>query len=179
LKFADVLVLNAEGEENAEKRKGGGMNVLQEATAEDYKKLTEIIIGAALDVHRALGPGLLESAYEACLAHELEQRGLRVEEQKALPLRYQDIRLDCGYRVDLLVDERVIVEIKVLEATKPVHKAQLLSYLRLSGGKVGLLINFNVEVLTQGVSRVVNQLPERNTCVELCSFSLRTVRSLR
>lgn len=132
----------------------------QEATAEDYKRLTEAIIGAAIDVHRELGPGLLESAYEACLAYELEQRGWRVEKQKALPLKYRDITLDCGYRVDLLVDERVIVEIKVLEAVQPVHRAQLLSYLRLASCRVGLLINFNVEVLTRGISRVVNRLSE-------------------
>jgi len=102
----------------------------------------------------------LESAYEACLAYELKQRGMKVESQKALPLKYRDVVLDCGYRVDLLVDERVIVEIKVLEALQPVHKAQLLSYLRLSGCKVGLLINFNVDVLKRGIHRVVNGLTE-------------------
>lgn len=132
----------------------------QQPTAQEYKQLTETIIGAAIQVHRELGPGLLESAYEACLAYELEQRGLRVERQRALPLKYRGVTLDCGYRVDLLVDERVVVEIKVLEALQPVHKAQLLSYLRLSGCKVGLLINFNVDVLKRGIHRVVNGLPE-------------------
>lgn len=133
---------------------------MQQTEAEEYKALTERIIGAAIQVHRELGPGMLESAYEACLVYELEQQGLRVESQKALPLKYRDVMLDCGYRVDLLVDERVIVEIKVLEALQPVHKAQLLSYLRLSGCKVGLLINFNVDVLKRGIHRVVNGLPE-------------------
>jgi len=129
---------------------------VQQTEAEEYKALTERIIGAAIQVHRELGPGMLESAYEACLAYELKQRGMKVESQKALPLKYRDVVLDCGYRVDLLVDERVIVEIKVLEALQPVHKAQLLSYLRLSGCKVGRLINFNVDVLKRGIHRVVN-----------------------
>jgi len=133
---------------------------VQQTEAEEYKALTERIIGAAIQVHRELGPGILESAYEACLAYELKQRGMKVESQKALPLKYRDVVLDCGYRVDLLVDERVIVEIKVLEALQPVHKAQLLSYLRLSGCKVGLLINFNVDVLKRGIHRVVNGLTE-------------------
>jgi len=132
----------------------------QDQTAQAYKALTETIIGAAIAVHRALGPGLLESAYAACLAYELEQRGLKVEREKPLPLTYGEVTLECGYRVDLLVDECVIVEVKVVEAVQPVHKAQLLSYLRLSGCRVGLLINFNVEVLARGVSRVVNGLPE-------------------
>jgi GxxExxY protein len=122
--------------------------------------ITGTIINCAIEVHRVLGPGLLESAYEACLAFELVKRGLKVEKQKALPVVYQDVRLDCGYRLDLLVEELVIVEIKVVEKFAPIHKAQLLSYLKLTGCKVGLLINFNVQMLKEGVIRVVNNFPD-------------------
>lgn len=118
-------------------------------------EITEKIIGAAIAVHKTLGPGLLESAYEACLAYELVQRGLKVEQQKPLPLRYREVQLDCGYRLDLLVEDVVIVEIKTVDALAPIHQAQLLSYLKLSGCKLGLLINFNVELLRQGIRRVV------------------------
>jgi len=123
-------------------------------------RITESIIGAAIEVHRALRPGLLESAYEACLAFELVERGLKVEQQKPLPVVYRDVRLDCGYRLDLLVEEKVIVEIKAVDRLAPIHQAQLLSYLRLSGCKVGLLINFNVKVLKDGIRRVVNSFPD-------------------
>ena len=119
-------------------------------------RVTGTIIGAAIDVHRALGPGLLESAYEACLAYELAERGLKVEQQKPLPLVYKAVRLDCGYRLDLLVDDCVIVEVKSVDALEPVHTAQVLSYLKLSGCRVGLLINFNVQVLKRGIRRLVN-----------------------
>ena len=118
--------------------------------------ITSQIIGAAIDVHRALDPGLLESAYEACLAYELIQREMKVEQQKPLPLIYRDVQLDCGYRIDLLVDEAVIVEIKSVDSLAPIHQAQLLSYLILSGCEVGLLINFNVKLLKQGIVRMVN-----------------------
>jgi len=128
--------------------------------SEKLNQITEAIIGAAIEVHRALGPGLLESAYEACTAFEVAQRGLRVEEQKPLPVVYREVRLDCGYRLDLLVEEAVIVEIKAVERLMPIHQAQLLSYLKLSGCKVGLLINFNVEILKHGVRRVVNNFPD-------------------
>jgi GxxExxY protein len=137
--------------------------------SEKLNQITEAIIGAAIEVHRALGPGLLESAYEACTAFEVAQRGLRVEEQKPLPVVYREVRLDCGYRLDLLVEEAVIVEIKAVERLMPIHQAQLLSYLKLSGYKVGLLINFNVEVLKSGIRRVVNDFPD----------SSRPLRSLR
>ena len=123
---------------------------------EDLNTVTSGIIGAAIDVHRALGPGLLESAYEACLAYELAQRKMRVEQQKPLPLVYGDVKLDCGYRIDLLVDDVVIVEIKSVDSLAPIHKAQMLSYLKLSGCQVGLLINFNVKLLKQGIVRLVN-----------------------
>ena len=128
--------------------------------SERLNQITETIIGAAIEVHRVLGPGLLESAYEACTAFEVAQRGLRVEEQKPLPVVYREVRLDCGYRLDLLVEEAVIVEIKAVERLMPIHQAQLLSYLKLSGCKVGLLINFNVEILKHGVRRVVINFPD-------------------
>jgi GxxExxY protein len=123
---------------------------------EEINKITESIIGAAIDVHRALGPGLLESAYQACLAFELIERGYKVEQQKALPIFYKGNQLDAGYRLDLVVDERVIVEIKSVDTLMSIHDAQLLSYLRLSGFKVGLLINFNVKLLKQGIHRLIN-----------------------
>jgi GxxExxY protein len=118
--------------------------------------ITGNIIGAAIQVHRALGPGLLESAYEACLAFELGKRGLRVEQQKPVPLIYDEVRLDCGYRVDLLVEGCVVLEIKSVGALAPIHEAQVMSYLKLSGCKAALLINFNVRVLRDGIRRFVN-----------------------
>ena len=128
--------------------------------AESVNLITQEIIGAAIGVHQALGPGLLESAYEACLAYELAGSGVKVERQKPLPVVYRDVHLDCGYRIDLLVADRVVVELKSVESIKDIHKMQLLSYLRLSRLKIGLLINFNVPVLTQGVTRIVNNLQE-------------------
>jgi GxxExxY protein len=130
--------------------------------SEELDKITKNIIGAAIYVHNHLGPGLLESAYEACLAHQISKRGLHVERQKQLPVLFEGHRVDCGYRIDLLVERKVIVEIKATEAVCSVHKAQLLSYLRLSGCKVGLLINFNVNLLRQGITRIVNHFPENN-----------------
>lgn len=111
-------------------------------------------------MHRALGPGLLESAYEACLAFELAQRGLKVEQQRPVPLIYKQVRLDCGYRLDLLVEDSIVVEVKAIDNLAPIHEVQLLSYLKLSGCQVGLLINFNVRVLKQGIHRVVNSYTE-------------------
>lgn len=122
--------------------------------------ITERIIGAAIDVHRALGPGLLESAYEACLYHELVESGLSVAQQVPLPVVYREVKLDCGYRLDLLVENAVIAEIKAAERLLPIHQAQLLSYLRLSGCHVGLLLNFNVKVLKQGIRRVADGFPD-------------------
>lgn len=116
------------------------------------------IIGAAINVHRALGPGLLESTYEVCLAHEISKLGLSVERQKGLPVRYDNLLLDCGYRIDLLIDGSIIVELKAVDKLLPIHEAQLLSYLKLSDCKVGLLINFNVEVLKTGIKRRVLNL---------------------
>ncbi|MCL5264809.1 MAG: GxxExxY protein [Chloroflexi bacterium] len=119
------------------------------------REITEAILGAAIEVHRALGPGLLESTYEECLCHELALRGLTFKRQIDLPVDYKGIRLDCGYRLDVVVEDAVIVELKSVEKLVPVHEAQLLTYLRLSGKKVGLLINFNVAVLKDGIVRRV------------------------
>ena len=124
-------------------------------------QITETIIGAAIEVHRELGPGLLESAYEACLCLELIKRGLTVERQKAMPLVYQGIHVGTGYRVDLLVEGAVVVEVKAVEGIEPVHLAQILTYLQFTGCKVGLLLNFNVKWLTEkGIRRVVNDFPD-------------------
>ena len=122
---------------------------------DDLNRVTDGVIGAAIAVHRELGPGLLESTYEACLAYELTRRGFKVERQKPLPVVYKDIKLELGYRVDLLVEDRVVVELEAVDQLKPVHEAQLLSYLRLSGKHVGLLINFNVSLLKSGIKRFV------------------------
>ncbi len=125
--------------------------------------ITRRIIGAAIEVHRRVGPGLLESAYEACLTFELRQFGFNVEAQKPLPLVYRDVKLDCGYRLDLVIEDAVIVEIKAVDQLAPIHEAQLLSYLRLSGKRVGLLINFHVRVLKNGLKRIVNNFPDSAT----------------
>ena len=117
--------------------------------------LTEHIIGAAIEVHKQLGPGLLESAYEECLCHELHLRGIPFRRQVRVPVNYKGVQLDCGYRLDLLVDESVIVEIKCVEKLDSVHEAQLITYLRLTGKRVGLIINFNVAVLSRGLMRNV------------------------
>ena len=123
-------------------------------------ELTSTIIGAAIEVHRILGPGLLESAYEECLSYEFSQRLASFTRQHPLPVVYKGIKLDCGYRLDFLVDNTVVVEIKAVEAILPIHEAQLLSYLKLGGWHVGLLINFNVPVLKQGIKRMVLGLEE-------------------
>ena len=127
----------------------------------ELRKITDEIIGAAIDVHRELGPGLLESAYGACLFYELTQRGIEALRQVKLPLKYKGVHLDVGYKVDLLVERQVVVELKAVDKLEPVHEAQLLSYLRLSGCNVGLLVNFNVRVLKDGIKRMVHQLKEQ------------------
>lgn len=116
-------------------------------------ELTELIIGAAIEVHRELGPGLLESAYEAALAHELALRGVRFARQKEMPVRYKGFLIEVGYRLDLLVEEQVVVELKAVTEMHPIYEAQLITYLRLSGLRVGLLINFNVPRLKEGIIR--------------------------
>lgn len=123
----------------------------------DYpdKELTGAVIGAAIEVHKALGPGLLESAYEECLCHELRLRGKAFHRQVSLPVEYKGIKLDCGYRMDLIVDNSIVVELKSVDKIMPVHEAQLLTYLRLSGLRIGLLINFKVPVLKDGIVRMI------------------------
>ena len=127
---------------------------------EDLNQLTDSVIGSAIEVHRALGPGLLESTYEMCLCRELSIRGVRFERQVLISVVYKSIELDCGYRADLVVEDSVLVEIKAIDSLLPLHDAQLLSYLKLGGWKVGLLINFNVELLKHGLRRRVLGLVE-------------------
>jgi GxxExxY protein len=124
---------------------------------DDLDRLTESVIGAAIEVHRVIGPGLLESAYEECLAYELAQRGLKFERQKPLPVRYKTVRLDCGYKLDLLIERQLVIEIKAVETLLPIHEAQLLSYLRMLDLRVGLLLNFHSSVLKKGLKRIVNR----------------------
>ena len=119
--------------------------------------LTDQIIGCAIEVHRHLGPGLLESVYEECLCYELSQIGLRFERQVHMPLTYKGIKLDCGHKLDLVVEDSVVVELKSIDDLAPIHHAQLLTYLKTSNKKVGLLINFNVQLLKNGLKRVVNR----------------------
>jgi len=133
---------------------------MAETEAARINQITKQIIGAAIGVHDELGPGMLESAYEACMVYELTSAGLRVERQKVLPIVYTGTRIDCGYRLDLLVEDTVVVELKSVERIEKVRCKQLLSYLRLSGLSVGLLINFNVEYLKMGIKRIVNNLKE-------------------
>jgi len=121
-------------------------------------EISERIIGCAIEVHKVLGPGLLESAYEECLFYEIFQTGLRVEKQKPLPLIYKEIELEVGYRIDLIVENKVLVEIKSVEALNDIHTAQVLTYLKLSGCKLGLLMNFNVLRVKDGIKRLVNNL---------------------
>jgi GxxExxY protein len=141
------LNLTTEVTENAEKRK-------------DVNELTELLIGCAIEVHRTLGPGLLESAYEVCLCRELSLRRIHFERQVAIPLEYKGVKLDCGYRADLIVTDMILVEIKAVDQLAAIHDAQLLSYLKLTGLKVGLLINFNERMLTHGIRRKVLGPPE-------------------
>ena len=121
----------------------------------EFEELTEPILGAAIEVHKALGPGLLESVYEECLAHELSLRSIPFQRQVKLPIVYKGIKLDCGHRMDLVVSEKVVVEIKAVSTLDPVHEAQLLSYLKSGGFNVGLLINFNTPVLKDGIRRKI------------------------
>ncbi len=126
----------------------------------EINDLTGNVIGAAVGVHRALGPGLLESVYEECLCHELTLQGISFERQKPLPVKFKGVMLDCGYRLDLIVSDAVVVEIKAVETILPVHEAQILTYLKLGGWNVGLLMNFNVPVLKDGIKRIVLGLKE-------------------
>ena len=124
----------------------------------DVNKLSSRVIGSAIEVHKTLGPGLLESTYEECLCHELNLQGLAFERQKPLPITYKDRKLDCGYRLDVLVEDKIILELKSCEKIDPIHKAQLLTYFRLSGLQLGLILNFNVTLMRDGIVRIVNGL---------------------
>ena len=121
-------------------------------------QIGKIILDCAFKVHKALGPGLLESSYEACLVYELRKAGLKAEQQKALPLIYEDVKLDIGYRIDILVEDKVIIENKSVEALNEIHLAQILTYMKLSNSKLGYLFNFNVKLFRDGIKRVVNKL---------------------
>ena len=138
--------LTAEGAESAEMM--------------DINKLTETVISSAIEVHRALSPGLLESTYEMCLCRELSLRQIPFERERPIPVTYKGVRLDCGYRADLVIDKRLLVEIKSVDSLASIHEAQLISYLKLGGWQVGLLINFNVELLKSGIRRRVLNLEE-------------------
>lgn len=124
----------------------------------DENELSNKIVGSAIEVHRELGPGLLESTYEECLCHELSLNQIPFERQATLPVVYKGVRLDCGYRVDIIVDKKVILELKSVAEIQPIHRAQLLTYLKLSGLKLGMLLNFNVLLMKDGINRFVNNL---------------------
>jgi len=126
----------------------------------NINKLSSKIIGAAIEVHKTLGPGLLESTYEECICYELDLIDISYERQKPLPVQYKGTKLDCNYRLDLIVENAIILELKVCEKIKPIHKAQLLTYLKLSGLQLGLLLNFNVTLMRDGITRIVNELSE-------------------
>jgi GxxExxY protein len=132
-------------------------------TMKDFNELTEAIIGAAIEVHRALGPGLLESTYEMCLCRELALRRIPFERQVPIPVEYKGVKLDCGYRADIVVAGTILLEIKAIDSLLPIHDAQLLTYLRLGGWQIGLIIKFNVELLKHGLRRRVLGLPEEVT----------------
>lgn len=150
------IVIRSGAKRSARPRKKPTAENAEITEREELNKITDRIIGAAIRVHQALGPGLLESAYEACLEFELQRAGLKVERQKPIPIHYGGVYVDCGYRVDLLVEDSVIVELKSVSEVVPIHHAQLLSHLRLAGCKLGLLINFNVRRLKDGIKRIVN-----------------------
>jgi GxxExxY protein len=122
----------------------------------DIEGLSRIVIGCAIEVHRQLGPGLLESAYQACLKHELIQKGLKVRVEVPMPIIYKDIKLDHGYRMDILVEEKLVLEIKTVEGFTDVHQAQMVTYLKLGDYRLGLLLNFHVAILKNGIKRVIN-----------------------
>ena len=144
----------------------------RDAEAPRENQITKLVIGFAIEVHRALGPGLLESAYEECLCYELAQGGIPFLRQVPLPVRYKGVTLDCGYRMDLLIDDLVVVELKAVESLCPIHEAQLLTYLKLAEKSVGLLINFNVPVLKQGLKRIVNRFSDSSASLRLCGEDL-------
>lgn len=144
------------------------LNNRRDAETLSLNQLTERVIGVCIEIHRCLGPGLLESAYEECLCHELSVSGIGFERQRPLPVHYKNVKLDCGYRLDLVIEEKVIVELKTVEGLLPIHEAQLLTYLKLSGLTLGLLINFNVATLKTGIRRIVNNFSESSASPRLC-----------
>jgi GxxExxY protein len=151
------MTRGAQRRENAEEAEARRLRPL---SRDELNCLTEGIIASAIEVHRHVGPGLLESAYEECLCYELAQRGLAFQRQVQIPVQYKGLKLDCSYRMDLLVEDSVIVEVKAVEQVLPVHSAQLLTYLKVTGRQIGLLINFEVPILKQGVKRIVNHFRE-------------------
>ena len=140
----------------------------EDGRAARFEDCSHEVIGACIEVHRVLGPGLLESAYETCLEHELVLRGLRVERQKPLPVRYKGVTLECGYRMDFVVQAELIVEVKAVEHLLPVHAAQLISYLRLTGIQAGLLVNFHVETIRRGLRRLTLEPPNPSGLPSSC-----------
>jgi GxxExxY protein len=144
-------------------RQGKGFTALRAiGLIMDINELSSKIIGAAIEVHKKLGPGLLESVYEECICHELSLRGISFERQKPLPVVYKGKKLDCGYRLDIVVEKAIILELKSCEKIEPIHRAQLLTYLKLSGLNLGLLLNFNTPVMRDGIVRIVNELNEEH-----------------
>lgn len=127
----------------------------------DVNQLSNVVIGAAIDVHKALGPGLFESAYETCLSYELELRGIQCQKQLKLPVKYKGVFLDCGYRLDLLVEDKIVLELKSVEKILPIHDAQLLTYMKLGGWHLGIIFNFNVPLLRNGIKRKVLDFEEQ------------------
>lgn len=146
------------------------------AETQSFREITEQVIGCCIEIHKQLGPGLLESAYEECLCYELSALGIAFERQKPLPVKYKSVNLDCGYRLDLVIEGKIILELKTVENLLPIHEAQLLTYLKLSGLTLGLLINFNVPVLKNGIKRIANNFIDSSAsprlCGELKEFSL-------
>jgi len=134
---------------------------MSDATAEELNRLTSTIIAAAIDIHRVYGSGLLESAYSACLCHDLRQAGLTVERQKSLPLVHGRLKLDCAYRADLVVEHIVLIEVKAVDVVLPTHRRQVNTYIRLGDYRVGLLLNFGTAVMKYGIERIVNRFPDR------------------
>jgi GxxExxY protein len=148
------------------------------AETQRENQVTEKIIGCAIEIHKTLGPGLLESAYEECLCFELSQCSLSFRRQLPLPLKYKGIKLDCGYVMDLVVEDLVIVELKTVEKLLPIHEAQLLTYLKLYQRSVGLLINFNVPALKTGIKRIVNQFNETSAPLRLCVSAVKMMSDI-
>jgi GxxExxY protein len=148
----------------------------RDAETQSFREITERVIGACIEIHRQLGPGLLESAYEECLCYELALLEIHFERQKPLPVKYKSVNLDCGYRLDLVIENRIVIELKAVENLLPIHEAQILTYLKLFGLTLGLLVNFNVPVLKNGIKRVANHFVDFSASLrlggELKEFSL-------